>query len=72
MDIFGDASGSIEAFRDAIKLSPSAPFREDAEARLVQLYHRQGDRRCQSAKAQYLEHYPNGAASKVVSRLCAP
>jgi len=70
MDIFGDVLSSIDAFRDAIKLSPMAPFREDAEARLVQLYHRQDDRRCESAKAQYLEHYPNGAARKLVSRLC--
>jgi transmembrane sensor len=72
MDIFGDATGSIDAFRDAIKLSPNATFREDAEARLVQLYHRQGDRRCEAAKAQYLERYPNGAARKLVSRLCVP
>jgi len=72
MDIFGDATGSIDAFRDAIKLSPNATFREDAEARLVQLYHRQGDKRCEAEKAQYLEHYPNGAARKLVSRLCVP
>lgn len=70
MDIFGDVSGSMDALHDAIKLSPRAPFREDAEARLVQLYHRQGDSRCQVARAQYLLRFPNGAARKVVSRLC--
>ncbi len=73
MDIFGDVSGSIDALRDAIQLSPSAPFREDAESRLVQLYNRQGNHdACQSARTTYLNHFPHGAASKVVSQLCEP
>jgi transmembrane sensor len=73
MDIFGDVSGSIDALRDAIQLSPGASFREDAESRLVQLYNRQGNRdACQSERAAYLSRFPHGAASKVVSRLCAP
>jgi len=72
MDTFGDISGSIDALRDAIRLSPNAPFREDAEARLVQLYSRRSDPRCSEAKALYLQRYPNGTASKVVRRLCMP
>ena len=71
MDIFGDVSGSIDALRDAIHLSPGASFREDAESRLVQLYNRQGNFvACQAAKSEYLNHFPRGAANKVVSRLC--
>ena len=71
MDIFGDLSGGADALRDAIQLSPNASFREDAESRLVQLYHRQGHfEQCKTAKEAYLRHFPNGAASKVVSRLC--
>ena len=73
MDIFGDLSGSAEALRDAIQLNPNASFREDAESRLVQLYHRQGHiEQCRAAKEAYLKHFPNGAAGKVVSRLCGP
>ncbi len=71
MDTFGDLNGSVEALRDAIALNPSATFREDAESRLVQIYHRQGNyEKCQAARLAYLKRYPNGAASKVVERLC--
>jgi transmembrane sensor len=73
MDIFGDITGSIEALNDAISLSPSASFREDAEARLVQLYNQQGNQNaCRKAKANYLDRYPRGTANDVVSRLCTP
>lgn len=73
MDIFGDLNGSVVALRDAIALNPAATFREDAEARLVQIYYRQGNlERCQAAKLAYLKRFPSGAASKVVSRLCEP
>jgi hypothetical protein len=71
MDAFGDLTGGAEALHDAIRLSPGASFREDAESRLVQLYHRQANREsCQIAKAEYLKHFPSGAASKVVKQLC--
>ena len=71
MDIFGDLSGSVDALRDAIQLSPGATFREDAESRLVQVYNRQGNfTACQAAKSEYLNHFPHGAANRVVSRLC--
>lgn len=73
MDIFGDLNGSVEAFRDAIALSPSATFREDAESRLVQIYYRQGNLdKCRAAKIGYMKRFPSGAASKVISRLCEP
>ena len=71
VDSFGDLSGGADALRDAIQLSPNAPFREDAQARLVQLYQRQGQMdQCRSAKQAYLARYPNGAASKVISQSC--
>ena len=71
VDSFGDLSGGADALRDAIQLSPNAPFREDAQARLVQLYERQGQiDQCRSAKQAYLARYPNGAASKVISQSC--
>lgn len=73
MDSFGDLNGAEEALRDAIALSPNASFREDAQSRLVQIYHRQGNLgRCRAAKSAYVARYPNGAASKVVIRLCDP
>jgi len=73
MDVFGDLAGSLEALNDAIQLSPGASFREDAQSRLVQIFYRQGNLdRCRNAKLDYLKHFPNGAASKVVSRLCEP
>jgi len=71
-DSFGDMTGSIDALRDALRLSPGAAFTEDARARLVQLYHARKDVKCQAARLDYLERYPNGAARKVVSRLCTP
>ena len=71
MDSFGDLAGAVEAFNDAIRLSPNMSFREDAQARLVQLYDRQGNRAaCGNSKADYLRRYPSGAASKVVNQLC--
>ena len=71
MDAFGDLTGGAEALHDAIRLSPSESFREDAESRLVQLYHRQANREsCLIAKSEYSKHFPNGAASKVVKQLC--
>jgi len=73
MDILGDMNGSIEALRDAMRLTQSASIREDAQLRLVQLYNRQGNRTaCLVEKVAYLEHYPHGAANQVVSSLCAP
>ncbi len=73
MDIFGDVNGSLDALKDAVRLSPNAPFREDAQARLIQLYNRQGNlKACQTEKTVYLAHFPKGAARKVVDRLCEP
>jgi transmembrane sensor len=71
MDSFGDSAGAAEALTDAIALGPGAPFREDAESRLVQAYDRLGATdRCRAAQQSYLTHYPTGANSKLIGRLC--
>jgi transmembrane sensor len=72
MDSFGDSAGAAEALTDAIALGRGAPFREDAESRLVQAYDRLGATdRCRAAQQSYLAHYPTGANSKLIGRLCA-
>jgi transmembrane sensor len=72
MDSFGDPAGAAEALTDAIALGRGAPFREDAESRLVQAYDRLGATdRCRAAQQSYLAHYPTGANSKLIGRLCA-
>ena len=72
LDQLGDPAGAAEAFRDAIALSPLAPFREDAEARLVDALDASGDAaHCREARAAYLNRYPRGLhASRITSR-CA-
>jgi ferric-dicitrate binding protein FerR (iron transport regulator)/outer membrane protein assembly factor BamD (BamD/ComL family) len=61
MDRLGDPSGAVAAFQAAIRLNPSGTYREDAEARLVQLYQRLGQTdRCRQAKASYLAKYGQG------------
>jgi transmembrane sensor len=73
MDSLGDASGALEALADAIQLAPGAPFREDAEARRVQLLSRSGAvASCEQARASYLARYPAGAHTALVSSLCPP
>jgi transmembrane sensor len=71
MDSFGDPAGAAEALTDAIALSRGAPFREDAESRLVQAFDRMGaGERCRAAQRSYLAHYPTGANSRLIGRLC--
>jgi FecR protein len=67
-----DKHGAAEAFRDAIALSPNAPFREDAEAHLVEALDGAGDAaRCESARSTYLADYPHGLHVGSVSARCA-
>jgi TolA-binding protein len=71
MDGLGDATGAISAFQSAIKLNPSGAYREDAEARLVQLYQRLGAiERCRQAKAAYLAKYGQGRYVGTVKGAC--
>jgi transmembrane sensor len=71
LDALGDPRGAEEAFRDAIALGPSSPFREDAEARHVEALRRSGDGPgCLSARAAYLARWPNGTYRRAVEVGC--
>ncbi len=70
LDSLGDPAGAAEALSDAITLAPSGPFREDADARLVQAYDRMHDARCSIARQAYLARYPNGVHSADVTARC--
>ncbi len=72
LDALGDPRGAVEAFDDAIALSPAAPFREDAEARRVQALDRTHDPRCSEARDNYLSRYPSGVHAAEVGARCAP
>ncbi len=71
LDRLGDPSGAAEAFRDALALSPAAPFREDAEARLVEAYEAAGAHaRCGDAREHYLARYPGGVHREQIAARC--
>jgi TolA-binding protein len=71
MDQLGDPAGALNAFSDAMRLDPSARFREDAQARVVQLYASLGQsERCLKAQAEYQSRYPNGSHAKSVAGSC--
>jgi hypothetical protein len=69
----GDATGAAEALTDALALGKRAPFREDAEARLVEALDAAGPSaagRCAAARAAYLAAYPRGVHAAGVARRC--
>jgi transmembrane sensor len=71
LDALKDPAGAVEAFEDAIRLSPTAPFREDAEARRIQALDTSGNvTRCREMKRAYAEHYPTGLHRADVERRC--
>jgi transmembrane sensor len=71
LDRLGDPRGAAEAFDDALSLAPVAPFREDAQARLVEAYAASGEReRCLEAQAAYLSRYPGGLQRRKVASSC--
>jgi hypothetical protein len=71
LDALGDPAGAAEAFGDAIALAPTAPFREDAEARRVDAFDAAGDSgRCRDARAKYLARYPSGLHTKQIEQRC--
>lgn len=72
MDALRDPAGALQAFHTAIRLSPGGAFREDAEARIVQLYERLGKRdACRQAQLKYLAAFPSGLHKNVVGAACA-
>jgi transmembrane sensor len=71
MDSLRDPAGAAEAFGDAIALAPSAPFREDAEARRVEALEALPDRgRCERARDAYLARYPTGLHARRIGQRC--
>lgn len=71
LDSLGDPSGAAEALADAVSLAPSAPFREDADARLVEAFDRMHDGgRCAAARRAYLTRYPGGLHAAAVAARC--
>ena len=60
-DALGDPRGAAEALADSIALAPNAPFREDAEAQLVEALDQMHDvGQCGAARRAYFARYPNG------------
>jgi transmembrane sensor len=71
LDSLGDPSGAAEALADAVALAPSGPFREDADARLVEAFDRMHNaRRCAAARHAYLARYPGGLHAAAVAARC--
>ena len=67
----GDPAGALAAFEDAIKLGPRAPFREEAEARIVDALARLGRGvDCVRAREQFLAHYPRSVHASAVTGKC--
>lgn len=71
MDALDDAQGAAEAFRDALKLSRRAQFREDALARLAIASDSVGDEdACRKARESYVSEYPSGVHASALAVLC--
>jgi ferric-dicitrate binding protein FerR (iron transport regulator) len=71
MDALSDPGGAIEAFTQALRLSPRAGFCEDALARIVMAHDTLGQRpACQKARAHYLSAYPQGVHALALAVRC--
>jgi transmembrane sensor len=71
LDSFGEPASALEAFDDAIALSPGAPFREDAEARRVDALERMhATGRCVAARDAYLAAHPAGVHAATMASRC--
>lgn len=72
LETLDDPRGAEEAFRDAIALGPSSPFREDAEARRVEALSRMGDvAGCAAARDAYLARWSSGTYRRAVELYCS-
>jgi len=73
MDVLGNSAAAITALDEAIRRAPNADFREDAEARLVQIFGGYPDKsRCKKARDDYLTRYPNGRHAPATRKACGP
>ena len=67
----GDPSGALTALEDAIKLGPRAPFREEAEAKIVDAFaalRQTGE--CARARDQFLARYPRSVHATAIAGKC--
>jgi hypothetical protein len=68
----GDPAGALAALEDAVKLGPRAPFREEAEARIVDALALLGrGAECVRAREQFLTHHPRSVHAAAVAGKCA-
>jgi tetratricopeptide (TPR) repeat protein len=68
----GDPAGALAALEDAVKLGPRAPFREEAEARIVNALALLGrSAECLRAREQFLTHHPRSVHASAVAGKCA-
>lgn len=71
MDRLGDMRGAVQALNQAVQLSPSGNVREDAMARLVDVYHRMSQTQsCVNARNAYLSAFPSGVHAATVRLRC--
>jgi tetratricopeptide (TPR) repeat protein len=71
MDHLDDLPGAVVSLERAVRLAPSAPFHEDALARLAQANARLGRAsECRRARDAYLARYPEGIHAAAVSGAC--
>jgi tetratricopeptide (TPR) repeat protein len=67
----GDPAGALAALQDAIKLGPRAPFREEAEARIVDAFATLGrGSECARAREQFLARHPRSVHAAAVAGKC--
>ncbi len=67
----GDPAGALSALQDAIKLGPRAPFREEAEARMVDAFASLGrGAECARAREQFLARHPRSVHAAAVAGKC--
>ncbi len=72
MDSLRDLPGAAQALERAVALAPGSGFREDAIARLVQVYDGLGrNADCSRARDRYLKHYPSGVHRDAVAVRCS-
>ena len=68
----GDPAGALAALQDAVKLGPRAPFREEAEARIVDAFAilgRSAD--CVRTRDQFLARHPRSVHAVAVAGKCS-
>ena len=67
----GDPSGALAALQDAVKLAPRGPFREEAEARIVDAFAALGrGADCARAREQFLARHARSVHAVAVAGKC--